>query len=191
MQSAAICDSAVQKVEVHAATFPPLDRETRAAVDTDCAAYHLNREPQTLRKWAAYQSGPILPLRINGRLAWPVAELRRLFDRGVSVMEHISQPLARALVHVPRRGRVREHPGDRRTWRRVRGTRVRCCCPIPSLGLSLHLDAMPDTVRLHEPDRFASESTAGREADRPRPLALRMSGVRWSEQVHVLHRRAR
>jgi hypothetical protein len=58
--------------------FPPLEQETRAAVPTDCAAYHLNREPQTLRCWAAYQSGPIRPLRINSRLAWPVAEIRRL-----------------------------------------------------------------------------------------------------------------
>ena len=58
--------------------FAPLDRETRAAVDTDCAAFHLNRRPQTLRCWAAFESGPIHPLRINGRLAWPVAGLRKL-----------------------------------------------------------------------------------------------------------------
>ena len=30
-------------------TFPPLDSETRAGVDTATAAHHLNREPQTLR----------------------------------------------------------------------------------------------------------------------------------------------
>lgn len=58
--------------------YPPLEREARAAVDTDCAAFHLNREPQTLRVWACKESGPIRPLRINGRLAWPVAELRRV-----------------------------------------------------------------------------------------------------------------
>jgi hypothetical protein len=58
--------------------FPSLEQETRATVTTSCCAYHLNREPQTLRCWAAYQSGPIQPLRINGRLAWPVNEIRRL-----------------------------------------------------------------------------------------------------------------
>ena len=61
-----------------AAQFPPLDRETRAAVDTETAAYHLNRKPQTLRCWAAFESGPLRPLRVNGRLAWPTAEIRRL-----------------------------------------------------------------------------------------------------------------
>jgi hypothetical protein len=58
--------------------FVSLDRETRAAVDTACAAYHLNRRPQTLRTWACLDSGPLRPVRVHGRLAWPVAELRRV-----------------------------------------------------------------------------------------------------------------
>lgn len=58
--------------------FPPLDLETRAAVDTETAAYHLSREPQTLRVWACRESGPLRPLRVHGRLAWPTAEIRRL-----------------------------------------------------------------------------------------------------------------
>ena len=58
--------------------FASLDRETRAAVDTATAAYHLNRQPQTLRGWACHEDGPLPPLRINGRLGWPVAELRRV-----------------------------------------------------------------------------------------------------------------
>lgn len=58
--------------------FIPLDRETRNAVDTACAAYHLSRAPQTLRAWACLENGPLRPTRINGRLAWPTAELRRL-----------------------------------------------------------------------------------------------------------------
>jgi hypothetical protein len=59
--------------------FPPLEHETRPAVDTAAAAYYLNRRPQTLRIWAMNDgTGPIRPLRINGRLAWPVSELRRL-----------------------------------------------------------------------------------------------------------------
>ena len=59
-------------------SFPPLDRETRAAVDTETAAYHLNRRPQTLRCWAAFESGPIRPLRVHGRLAWKTSDLRAL-----------------------------------------------------------------------------------------------------------------
>lgn len=57
----------------------PLDRETRAAIPTGEAAAHLNRRPQTLRCWAMNDgTGPIRPLRVNGRLAWPVSEIRRL-----------------------------------------------------------------------------------------------------------------
>jgi hypothetical protein len=55
-----------------------LDRETRAALPTLEAAFHLNRAQQTLRLWAMREDGPLRPLRINGRLAWPVSELRRV-----------------------------------------------------------------------------------------------------------------
>jgi hypothetical protein len=58
--------------------YPALSHETRAAVDTNCAAFHLNRRPQTLRVWACFGTGPILPVRVNGRLAWPVSELQRV-----------------------------------------------------------------------------------------------------------------
>ena len=64
--------------------FAPLDRETRETVETDTAAYHLNRKPQTLRAWACLENGPIRPLRINGRLAWRVADIRRLLNGGAS-----------------------------------------------------------------------------------------------------------
>ena len=55
-----------------------LDRETRTAVDTATAAYHLSRQPQTLRAWACHEDGPLRPIRVCGRLAWPVSELRRV-----------------------------------------------------------------------------------------------------------------
>lgn len=58
--------------------FPPLESVTRPNVDTDAAAYYLNRRPQTLRLWSMREDGPIRPLRINGRLAWPVADLKRV-----------------------------------------------------------------------------------------------------------------
>jgi hypothetical protein len=58
--------------------FPPLETETRIRVDTACASFHLNRKQQTLRAWACLENGPLRPVRISGRLAWSVAEIRRL-----------------------------------------------------------------------------------------------------------------
>ena len=62
--------------------FPPLELVNRPTVPTEQAAYYLNRKPQTCRAWACLENGPIRPLRISGRLAWPVSELRRVL--GVS-----------------------------------------------------------------------------------------------------------
>ena len=56
----------------------PLALETRSALPTPEAAYHLNRAQQTLRLWAMRGDGPVKCLRINGRLAWPVADLRKV-----------------------------------------------------------------------------------------------------------------
>lgn len=56
----------------------PLERETRANLPTHEAAYHLNRAQQTLRIWAMRENGPLRAIRVNGRLAWPVSELRRI-----------------------------------------------------------------------------------------------------------------
>lgn len=61
-----------------AAPFPPLELENRPTVSTEQAAYYLTRRQQTLRGWACREDGPLRPLRINGRLAWPVADLKRL-----------------------------------------------------------------------------------------------------------------
>ena len=59
--------------------FPPLESVTRPTVDTAAAAYYCNRQQQTLRGWACKTgTGPLVPIRINGRLAWPVSEIRRL-----------------------------------------------------------------------------------------------------------------
>ena len=62
--------------------FPSLEHETRAAVETACAAFHLSRQQQTLRGWACKEDGPLHPLRINRRLACKTADLRKLL--GVS-----------------------------------------------------------------------------------------------------------
>lgn len=56
----------------------PLQDETRAGLPTSEAAFHLNRAQQTLRLWAMREDGPLRPVRIHGRLAWPVAELKRV-----------------------------------------------------------------------------------------------------------------
>jgi hypothetical protein len=62
--------------------YPSLDEETRIAIPTDNAAYHLNRKSQTLRTWACFENGPIKPVRINGRLAWPVADIKTILVEG-------------------------------------------------------------------------------------------------------------
>ena len=56
----------------------PLDREHRSALPTAEAAAHLNRACQTLRIWACRENGPLRPIRVHGRLAWPVSEIRRV-----------------------------------------------------------------------------------------------------------------
>jgi len=70
----------------HAATdhqqFPPLELVNRPTVPTEQAAYYLNRRPQTLRGWAMNSgTGPVSCIRINGRLAWSVVELRRVLEQ--------------------------------------------------------------------------------------------------------------
>lgn len=51
--------------------YPALEKVTRTHVPTGQAAYYLNRRAQTLRAWA--MDGRIVqPIRVNGRLAWPV-----------------------------------------------------------------------------------------------------------------------
>lgn len=62
--------------------FTPIEQETRSHVETACAAFHLMRKPQTMRAYACLENGPIRPIRINGRLAWPVAEILALLKEG-------------------------------------------------------------------------------------------------------------
>lgn len=47
---------------------------------TNAAALALNRKPQTLRKWACLENGPIRPIRINGRLAWRISDIHKLLN---------------------------------------------------------------------------------------------------------------
>jgi len=52
----------------------------RDVLPTNDAAPAINRAPQTLRKWACLENGPIRPVRINGRLAWRVSDLMALLN---------------------------------------------------------------------------------------------------------------
>jgi hypothetical protein len=56
----------------------------RIMLTTADAAALLNREPQTLRKWACLENGPIRPIRVNGRLAWPADQIAALLNGGVN-----------------------------------------------------------------------------------------------------------
>ena len=73
-------DTHIQTTAQRTPAFVPLDLEQRTHVDTASAAYHLGRKAQTMRVWASTEHGPIRPVRINGRLSWPVAEIRRLLN---------------------------------------------------------------------------------------------------------------
>lgn len=56
----------------------PLALEARSILPTAEAAVHLNRAQQTLRLWAMRNDGPVKCIRVNGRLAWSVAEIKRV-----------------------------------------------------------------------------------------------------------------
>ena len=66
--------------------FPELAAIARGrdVLPTNEAAPAINRAPQTLRKWACLESGPIRPVRINGRLAWRVSDLQTLLSGEVA-----------------------------------------------------------------------------------------------------------
>jgi hypothetical protein len=70
------CKSVKTETEV-IKNYPPIQEVTRPTVPTSQAAYYLYREEQTLRTWACYETGPIRPIRVNRRLAWPVDQIRK------------------------------------------------------------------------------------------------------------------
>lgn len=74
---ASLAHSLVQPTS-HPAGFIPLDVETRTHVSTAVMCHHIGRKEQTARGWACHEDGPLRPIRVNGRLAWPVADIRRL-----------------------------------------------------------------------------------------------------------------
>jgi hypothetical protein len=61
-------------------TLLDFNKSVNQVVTTADAAKALNRKPQTLRKWACLENGPIRPIRINGRLAWSIDEIAALLS---------------------------------------------------------------------------------------------------------------
>lgn len=83
MQPATHHSASARRAAINDQEFPPLELVNRPTVPTAQAAYYLNRAQQTLRIWACNEDGPLRPTRFNGRLAWPVASIRRVL--GVEV----------------------------------------------------------------------------------------------------------
>lgn len=65
---------------MHSTDLRPLESEPRRALPTNEAARHLSLQPQTLRAWAHYKTGPVTPITVNGRLYWPVDALLRALN---------------------------------------------------------------------------------------------------------------
>lgn len=59
-----------------------LDAEATPTLTTKDAARLLNRSPHTLHIWAMNGSGPVQPLRVGGRLAWPAGKIKKLLNGG-------------------------------------------------------------------------------------------------------------
>jgi hypothetical protein len=78
MQHATHRSASVRRAAINDQEFPPLELVNRPTVPTPQAAYYLSRRPQTLRGWACNEDGPLRPIRLNGRLAWKVSQIRSL-----------------------------------------------------------------------------------------------------------------
>lgn len=73
----------IQLPATSAAHFPPLEQITKPNLTTEEAAFYCDRAMQTMRMWACKQpAGLPRPLRINGRLAWKTADIRKLLEGG-------------------------------------------------------------------------------------------------------------
>lgn len=83
MQTATHTSIATMRGATSPHQFTPLELESRPTVDTAAAAHYLHLAQQTLRIYACKESGPLRPRRINGRLHWVTADIRRLLGVGV------------------------------------------------------------------------------------------------------------
>ncbi|WP_287875962.1 hypothetical protein [Acidovorax sp.] len=78
MQTATAHSADTRRAATEPQQFPALELETRPRVPTEQAAHYLNRRPQTLRGWASAETFPdgLRPVRVHGRLGWPMAGIR-------------------------------------------------------------------------------------------------------------------
>jgi hypothetical protein len=58
--------------------YIPIGEVRKPNLTTDEAAFYLNRRPQTLRLWACRESSELRPIRVNGRLAWRLSDVKSL-----------------------------------------------------------------------------------------------------------------
>jgi hypothetical protein len=49
-------------------------------LSTAAAAMALGRQPCTLRRWSCMRNGPLVPVRVNGRLGWPLHRIQALLS---------------------------------------------------------------------------------------------------------------
>ena len=79
MQTATHHSAETRRAAIDSQQFPPLELVTRPNLTTAETAYYLNRRPQTLRGWACRSgTGPMVPKRIGGVLAWPTATVKTI-----------------------------------------------------------------------------------------------------------------
>lgn len=78
MKTDMLCSPDINRAASESPQYQPLEQVSRPVVPTGQAAYYLNRSPQTLRGWACFGTFPdgLRPVRLNGRLGWPVAGIR-------------------------------------------------------------------------------------------------------------------
>ena len=78
MQSVLHQNASIAQAANQPADFVPLHLETRTHVSTAVLCRHLNRKEQTARVWASAETFPngLRPLRVHGRLAWPVSGIK-------------------------------------------------------------------------------------------------------------------
>lgn len=74
------CTKARERPSAAPVDFVPRHLETRTHVSTAVLCRHLNCNEQTARGWASAETFPegLRPLRIMGRLAWPVAGIKKV-----------------------------------------------------------------------------------------------------------------
>ena len=57
---------------------PLLEDVSKPSLSTQEIAYYTGMAPQTWRKHACYETGPIRPVRLLGRLRWSTSQVRAL-----------------------------------------------------------------------------------------------------------------